>query len=415
MLLFFLLFFLPYLSFAEPLIRPFTPFKLTEADEACIARPVLNNFTVVGAWRSGTAWFAILDGCIYEARGVIFGTEEAMAADWTPVAAHEPSDGGGNDSGSGGSGSGAGKVSAEKLLALADSLRKKECDDNPLMICGSFSMYYDPREIMPLSETRFHSEYYLCNMNGSDWRSLYNSTCYLREGFRIEEGKIIPDNDNGNGGDSGDGGNGGNSGDNGNSGSNGDSGNDGGNNGEETGDGWAEKIYHLLNSGLPALGQKIDEFHYSFIVRAETTNDYLASIDSKLGQLTDKDNNYHESQQQFNNTVQGIIDGGIQSYEQEVKNKTGELISQLEKYVPVLNVTHVLPVGFFGSNKDICLPLDFSFTLRPFGGKEIPFSLSTKEACRFYDGYLREVVRFFIYVLTGISLIVLIDKSVSRM
>ncbi|SQK47498.1 Uncharacterised protein [Escherichia coli] len=50
---------------------------------------------------------------------------------------------------------------------------------------------------------------------------------------------------------------------------------------------------------------------------------------------------------------------------------------------------------------------------RPFGGEEMPFNLSTESVCRIYDGYLREVIRFFIYVITAVSLVILVDKSLS--
>ncbi|SPW34116.1 Uncharacterised protein [Edwardsiella tarda] len=430
MRLLFLLLFIPFFLSAEPLTRSFTPFKMSDADKACIARPSL-NLTVSGAWRSNGSWWVIMDGCIYEARGIIVGNEHEMAAEWFPRAAYDPtsdggeddgdSGGGGGDSGGSGGGNGSGKVSGVQLLALANSLRDKECNDNPTLVCGTFSPYYEPREVMLLSEISFHAEYYLCEMNGSTWRSLYKSTCYLRTGYKIEDGKIIPDNHGGgDGGGSNDGNNdnGGNdNNDNGGNGGNGgnDNNDNSGNGGEGSGSEWTEKIYNLLNYALYDLGGKIDGFHSSFIVRAETTNNYLADIDSKLGQLTEVDDDYLLSQHQFNGTLQGVIEGGIQSYEQEVKNKTGELISQLEQYVPILNVSHILPSGFFGYNRDTCIPLDFSFALKPFGGNDFNFSLSTKEVCRFYDGYLREMVRFFIYVLTGVSLIVLIDKSVSRL
>ncbi|MBB7566558.1 phage coat protein, partial [Escherichia coli] len=98
MRLLFLLLFLPFFSSAESFTRTFAPFKLTESDEACISRPALQGVTLSGAFRSDNTWYAVLDGCIYEATGVIVGNETGgVAADWIPVAAYEPSDGDGGD------------------------------------------------------------------------------------------------------------------------------------------------------------------------------------------------------------------------------------------------------------------------------------------------------------------------------
>ncbi|WP_096923691.1 phage coat protein [Escherichia coli] len=426
MRLLFLLLFLPFFSSAESFTRTFAPFKLTEADETCISRPALNFVTLFGAWRSDNTWYAILDGCIYEATGdVIVGSDSGtVSADWIPVAAYEPSDGdGGDGNGSGDNSSGddndnavSGQVSAVYLLELADTLRRQECDNNPLLICGSFSGYYPPRETMPLSELRFHAEYYSCTPGGSGWQNLYNSTCYLREGYKIEDGKIVPDNgneeDNNGSEDNNSGSDGGNNSGGGNSGSDSDD-NNPGNGDDGLSDEWGRKIYYLLNTGLPAIGDKIDSFHHSFITQSGITSDYLAAIDEKLGMLTAQDENYAESQAQFNSTMQGIIENGISSVEQGVQDRIQELIPLIEDYVPVLNFSGIIPQGFFGNNRDVCVPLDLSFSFRPFGGEEIPFNLSTEGVCRIYDGYLREVIRFFIYVITAVSLIILIDKSLS--
>ncbi|MFL9145826.1 phage coat protein, partial [Escherichia coli] len=202
MRLLFLLLFLPFFSSAESFTRTFAPFKLTESDEACISRPALQGVTLSGAFRSDNTWYAVLDGCIYEATGVIVGSETGVvAADWIPVAAYEPSDGGdGNGNGDNSSGGGndntvSGHVSATYLLQLADALKEKECS-SPTMICGSFSFASEPEEVMKLSDVRAFASYYSCIPNGSGWQSLYKSTCYLREGYKIEDGKIVPDNGN---------------------------------------------------------------------------------------------------------------------------------------------------------------------------------------------------------------------------
>ena len=425
MRLLFLLLFLPFFSSAESFTRTFVPFKLTEADEVCISRPALQGVTLSGAFRSDNTWYAVLDGCIYRATGVIVGSETGdVAADWIPVAAYEPSDGdGGDGNGSGDNSSGddndnavSGQVSAVYLLELADTLRRQECDNNPLLICGSFSGYYPPRETMPLSELRAHAKYYSCTPNGSGWQNLYNSTCYLREGYKIEDGKIVPDNgneeDNNGSEDNNSGSEGGNNSGGGNTGSDSND-NSTGNGDDGLSDEWGRKIYYLLNAGLPAIGDKIDSFHHSFITQSGITSDYLAAIDEKLGMLTAQDDNYAESQAQFNSTMQGIIDNGISSVEQGVQDRIQELIPLIEDYVPVLNFSGIIPQGFFGNNRDVCVPLDLSFSFRPFGGEEMPFNLSTESVCRIYDGYLREVIRFFIYVITAVSLVILVDKSLS--
>ncbi|EIQ1876152.1 phage coat protein [Escherichia coli] len=422
MRLLFLLLFLPFFSSAESFTRTFAPFKLTESDEACISRPALQGVTLSGAFRSDNTWYAVLDGCIYEATGVIVGSETGgVAADWIPVAAYEPSDGGdGNGNGDNSSGGGndntvSGHVSATYLLQLADALKEKECS-SPTMICGSFSFASEPEEVMKLSDVRAFASYYSCIPNGSGWQSLYKSTCYLREGYKIEDGKIVPDNgnedDNNGSEDNNSGSEGGNNSGGGNSGSDGND-NNTGNGDDGLSDEWGRKIYYLLNAGLPAIGDKIDSFHHSFITQSGITSDYLAAIDEKLGMLTAQDDNYAESQAQFNSTMQGIIENGISSVEQGVQDRIQELIPLIEDYVPVLNFSGIIPQGFFGNNRDVCVPLDLSFSFRPFGGEEMPFNLSTEGVCRIYDGYLREVIRFFIYVITAVSLIILIDKSLS--
>ena len=422
MRLLFLLLFLPFFSSAESFTRTFAPFKLTESDEACISRPALQGVTLSGAFRSDNTWYAVLDGCIYEATGVIVGSETGgVAADWIPVAAYEPSDGGdGNGNGDNSSGGGndntvSGHVSATYLLQLADALKEKECS-SPTMICGSFSFASEPEEVMKLSDVRAFASYYSCIPNGSGWQSLYKSTCYLREGYKIEDGKIVPDNgnedDNNGSEDNNSGSEGGNNSGGGNSGSDGND-NNTGNGDDGLSDEWGRKIYYLLNAGLPAIGDKIDSFHHSFITQSGITSDYLAAIDEKLGMLTAQDDNYAESQAQFNSTMQGIIENGISSVEQGVQDRIQELIPLIEDYVPVLNFSGIIPQGFFGNNRDVCVPLDLSFSFRPFGGEEMPFNLSTEGVCRIYDGYLREVIRFFIYVITAVSLVILVDKSLS--
>ncbi|HAI2189940.1 phage coat protein [Escherichia coli] len=422
MRLLFLLLFLPFFSSAESFTRTFAPFKLTEADETCISRPALQGVTLSGAFRSDNTWYAVLDGCIYEATGVIVGSETGgVAADWIPVAAYEPSDGGdGNGNGDNSSGGGndntvSGRVSATYLLQLADALKEKECS-SPTMICGSFSFASEPEEVMKLSDVRAFAGYYSCIPNGSGWQSLYKSTCYLREGYKIEDGKIVPDNgnedDNNGSEDNNSGSEGGNNSGGGNTGSDGND-NNTGNGDDGLSDEWGRKIYYLLNAGLPAIGDKIDSFHHSFITQSGITSDYLAAIDEKLGMLTAQDDNYAESQTQFNSTMQGIIENGISSVEQGVQDRIQELIPLIEDYVPVLNFSGIIPQGFFGNNRDVCVPLDLSFSFRPFGGEEMPFNLSTEGVCRIYDGYLREVIRFFIYVITAVSLVILVDKSLS--
>ncbi|EKE2651850.1 phage coat protein [Escherichia coli] len=421
MRLLFLLLFLPFFSSAESFTRTFAPFKLTEADETCISRPALQGVTLSGAFRSDNTWYAVLDGCIYEATGdVIVGSDSGtVLAYWIPVAAYEPSDGDGGDgdnssggngdnsSGGGNDNTVSGRVSATYLLQLADALKEKECS-SPTMICGSFSFASEPEEVMKLSDVRAFVSYYSCIPNGSGWQSLYKSTCYLREGYKIEDGKIVPDN--GNEGD-----NNGSEDNNSGGGNTGSDGNDNntGNGDDGLSDEWARKIYYLLNAGLPAIGDKIDSFHHSFITQSGITSDYLAAIDEKLGILTAQDENYAESQAQFNSTMQGIIENGISSVEQGVQDRIQELIPLIEDYVPVLNFSGIIPQGFFGNNRDVCVPLDLSFSFRPFGGEEMPFNLSTEGVCRIYDGYLREVIRFFIYVITAVSLVILVDKSLS--
>ncbi len=429
MRLLFLLLFLPFFSSAESFTRTFAPFKLTESDEACISRPALQGVTLSGAFRSDNTWYAVLDGCIYEATGdVIVGSDSGtVLAYWIPVAAYEPSDGDGGDgdnssggngdnsSGGGNDNTVSGHVSATYLLQLADALKEKECS-SPTMICGSFSFASEPEEVMKLSDVRAFASYYSCIPNGSGWQSLYKSTCYLREGYKIEDGKIVPDNgnedDNNGSEDNNSGSEGGNNSGGGNSGSDGND-NNTGNGDDGLSDEWGRKIYYLLNAGLPAIGDKIDSFHHSFITQSGITSDYLAAIDEKLGMLTAQDDNYAESQAQFNSTMQGIIENGISSVEQGVQDRIQELIPLIEDYVPVLNFSGIIPQGFFGNNRDVCVPLDLSFSFRPFGGEEMPFNLSTEGVCRIYDGYLREVIRFFIYVITAVSLIILIDKSLS--
>lgn len=421
MRLLFLLLFLPFFSSAESFTRTFAPFKLTEADETCISRPALQGVTLSGAFRSDNTWYAVLDGCIYEATGdVIVGSDSGtVLAYWIPVAAYEPSDGDGGDgdnssggngdnsSGGGNDNTVSGRVSATYLLELADALKEKECS-SPTMICGSFSFASEPEEVMKLSDVRAFASYYSCIPNGSGWQSLYKSTCYLREGYKIEDGKIVPDN--GNEGD-----NNGSEDNNSGGGNTGSDGNDNntGNGDDGLSDEWGRKIYYLLNAGLPAIGDKIDSFHHSFITQSGITSDYLAAIDEKLGILTAQDENYAESQAQFNSTMQGIIENGISSVEQGVQDRIQELIPLIEDYVPVLNFSGIIPQGFFGNNRDVCVPLDLSFSFRPFGGEEMPFNLSTEGVCRIYDGYLREVIRFFIYVITAVSLVILVDKSLS--
>lgn len=280
---------------------------------------------------------------------------------------------------------------------------------------------------MPLSELRAHAKYYSCTPNGSGWQNLYNSTCYLREGYKIEDGKIVPDNgndDNNNGSeDNNSGSEGGNNSGGGNTGSDGND-NNTGNGDDGLSDEWGRKIYYLLNAGLPAIGDKIDSFHSSYIelqnktlvtmdYMTERQVKYLHSIDEKFGALTEPDKNYSSSQAQFNSTMQGIIENGISSVEQGVQDRIQELIPLIEDYVPVLNFSGIIPQGFFGNNRDVCVPLDLSFSFRPFGGEEMPFNLSTEGVCRIYDGYLREVIRFFIYVITAVSLVILVDKSLS--
>ncbi|EFN9442070.1 phage coat protein [Escherichia coli] len=429
MRLLFLLLFLPFFSSAESFTRTFAPFKLTEADETCISRPALQGGTLSGAFRSDNTWYAVLDGCIYEATGdVIVGSDSGtVLAYWIPVAAYEPSDGDGGDgdnssggngdnsSGGGNDNTVSGRVSATYLLELADALKEKECS-SPTMICGSFSFASEPEEVMKLSDVRAFASYYSCIPNGSGWQSLYKSTCYLREGYKIEDGKIVPDNgnegDNNGSEDNNSGSEGGNNSGGGNSGSDGND-NNTGNGDDGLSDEWGRKIYYLLNAGLPAIGDKIDSFHHSFITQSGITSDYLAAIDEKLGILTAQDENYAESQAQFNSTMQGIIENGISSVEQGVQDRIQELIPLIEDYVPVLNFSGIIPQGFFGNNRDVCVPLDLSFSFRPFGGEEMPFNLSTEGVCRIYDGYLREVIRFFIYVITAVSLVILVDKSLS--
>ncbi|ELP4036621.1 phage coat protein [Escherichia coli] len=421
MRLLFLLLFLPFFSSAESFTRTFAPFKLTEADETCISRPALQGVTLSGAFRSDNTWYAVLDGCIYEATGdVIVGSDSGtVLAYWIPVAAYEPSDGDGGDgdnsSGGGNDNTVSGRVSATYLLQLADALKEKECS-SPTMICGSFSFASEPEEVMKLSDVRAFAGYYSCIPNGSGWQSLYKSTCYLREGYKIEDGKIVPDNgnegDNNGSEDNNSGSEGGNNSGGGNTGSDGND-NNTGNGDDGLSDEWGRKIYYLLNAGLPAIGDKIDSFHHSFITQSGITSDYLAAIDEKLGMLTAQDENYAESQAQFNSTMQGIIENGISSVEQGVQDRIQELIPLIEDYVPVLNFSGIIPQGFFGNNRDVCVPLDLSFSFRPFGGGEMPFNLSTEGVCRIYDGYLREVIRFFIYVITAVSLVILVDKSLS--
>ena len=428
MRLLFLLLFLPFFSSAESFTRTFAPFNLTESDEACISRPALQG-SLSGAFRSDNTWYAVVDGCIYMATGVIVGSEtgDVAATNWIPVAAYEPSDGDGGDgdnssggngdnsSGGGNDNTVSGRVSATYLLQLADALKEKECS-SPTMICGSFSFASEPEEVMKLSDVRAFAGYYSCIPNGSGWQSLYKSTCYLREGYKIEDGKIVPDNgneDDNNGSEDNNSGNeGGNNSGGGNTGSDGND-NDTGNGDDGLSDEWGRKIYYLLNAGLPAIGDKIDSFHHSFITQSGITSDYLAAIDEKLGILTAQDENYAESQAQFNSTMQGIIENGISSVEQGVQDRIQELIPLIEDYVPVLNFSGIIPQGFFGNNRDVCVPLDLSFSFRPFGGEEMPFNLSTESVCRIYDGYLREVIRFFIYVITAVSLVILVDKSLS--
>ncbi|HGB9427090.1 TPA: phage coat protein [Escherichia coli] len=428
MRLLFLLLFLPFFSSAESFTRTFAPFNLTESDEACISRPALQG-SLSGAFRSDNTWYAVVDGCIYMATGVIVGSEtgDVAATNWIPVAAYEPSDGDGGDgdnssggngdnsSGGGNDNTVSGRVSATYLLELADALKEKECS-SPTMICGSFSFASEPEEVMKLSDVRAFASYYSCIPNGSGWQSLYKSTCYLREGYKIEDGKIVPDNgnegDNNGSEDNNSGSEGGNNSGGGNTGSDGND-NNTGNGDDGLSDEWGRKIYYLLNAGLPAIGDKIDSFHHSFITQSGITSDYLAAIDEKLGILTAQDENYAESQVQFNSTMQGIIENGISSVEQGVQDRIQELIPLIEDYVPVLNFSGIIPQGFFGNNRDVCVPLDLSFSFRPFGGEEMPFNLSTEGVCRIYDGYLREVIRFFIYVITAVSLVILVDKSLS--
>ncbi|HBA6526007.1 TPA: phage coat protein, partial [Escherichia coli] len=184
MRLLFLLLFLPFFSSAESFTRTFAPFKLTEADETCISRPALQGVTLSGAFRSDNTWYAVVDGCIYRATGVIVGSETGdVAADWIPVAAYEPSDGDGGDgdnssggngdnsSGGGNDNTVSGRVSATYLLQLADALKEKECS-SPTMICGSFSFASEPEEVMKLSDVRAFASYYSCIPNGSGWQSL---------------------------------------------------------------------------------------------------------------------------------------------------------------------------------------------------------------------------------------------------
>ncbi|MBB6839102.1 phage coat protein, partial [Escherichia coli] len=334
MRLLFLLLFLPFFSSAESFTRTFAPFKLTEADETCISRPALQGVTLSGAFRSDNTWYAVLDGCIYEATGdVIVGSDSGtVLAYWIPVAAYEPSDGDGGDgdnsSGGGNDNTVSGRVSATYLLQLADALKEKECS-SPTMICGSFSFASKPEEVMQLSDVRSFAGYYSCIPNGSSWQSLYKSTCYLREGYKIEDGKIVPDNgneeDNNGSEDNNSGSEGGNNSGGGNTGSDGND-NNTGNGDDGLSDEWGRKIYYLLNAGLPAIGDKIDSFHHSFITQSGITSDYLAAIDEKLGVLTAQDENYAESQAQFNSTMQGIIENGISSVEQGVQDRIQELI-----------------------------------------------------------------------------------------
>ncbi|HHW5388479.1 TPA: hypothetical protein ACU2IZ_004686 [Escherichia coli] len=191
MRLLFLLLFLPFFSSAESFTRTFAPFNLTESDEACISRPALQG-SLSGAFRSDNTWYAVVDGCIYMATGVIVGSEtgDVAATNWIPVAAYEPSDGDGGDgdnssggngdnsSGGGNDNTVSGRVSATYLLELADALKEKECS-SPTMICGSFSFASEPEEVMKLSDVRAFASYYSCIPNGSGWQSLYKSTCYL--------------------------------------------------------------------------------------------------------------------------------------------------------------------------------------------------------------------------------------------
>ncbi|HHH6940380.1 TPA: phage coat protein, partial [Escherichia coli] len=363
MRLLFLLLFLPFFSSAESFTRTFAPFNLTESDEACISRPALQG-ALSGAFRSDNTWYAVVDGCIYMATGVIVGSEtgDVAATNWIPVAAYEPSDGDGGDgdnssggngdnsSGGGNDNTVSGHVSATYLLQLADALKEKECS-SPTMICGSFSFASKPEEVMQLSDVRSFAGYYSCIPNGSSWQSLYKSTCYLREGYKIEDGKIVPDNgneeDNNGSEDNNSGSEGGNNSGGGNTGSDGND-NNTGNGDDGLSDEWGRKIYYLLNAGLPAIGDKIDSFHHSFITQSGITSDYLAAIDEKLGVLTAQDENYAESQAQFNSTMQGIIENGISSVEQGVQDRIQELIPLIEDYVPVLNFSGIIPQGFFG-------------------------------------------------------------------
>ncbi|ENB5758699.1 phage coat protein [Escherichia albertii] len=438
--------FFPLLAFSSPDLfsHRIVPFSLTEADYECLSRPEVVTEVADNAFWEQTADGLKLaiksDGCIFWFSGEIIFKENPDDPDnpysffvWYPVRADNTPDGDGDGDGDGSSGGNgeegnggsggtgndntvSGRTSATYLLQVADTLRKKECDNNPLLICGSFSGYYPPRETMPLSELRAHAKYYSCTPNGSDWQSLYNSTCYLMAGYKIEDGKIVPDNgneeDNNGSEDNNSGSEGGNNSGGGNTGSDGND-NNTGNGDDGLSDEWGRKIYYLLNAGLPAIGDKIDSFHHSFITQSGITSDYLAAIDEKLGMLTAQDENYAESQAQFNSTMQGIIENGISSVEQGVQDRIQELIPLIEDYVPVLNFSGIIPQGFFGNNRDVCVPLDLSFSFRPFGGEEIPFNLSTEGVCRIYDGYLREVIRFFIYVITAVSLIILIDKSLS--
>ncbi|WP_456291037.1 hypothetical protein [Escherichia coli] len=41
----------------------------------CISRPALQGVTLSGAFRSDNTWYAVLDGCIYEAMGMIVGSD----------------------------------------------------------------------------------------------------------------------------------------------------------------------------------------------------------------------------------------------------------------------------------------------------------------------------------------------------
>ncbi|SPW34107.1 Uncharacterised protein [Edwardsiella tarda] len=123
----------------------------------------------------------------------------------SPCGLYPTSDGGEDDGDSGGGGGDSGVLAVVMVrvrcpafncwrwlihYAIKNAMKSYAC-------LWYVSPYYEPREVMLLSEISFHAEYYLCEMNGSTWRSLYKSTCYLRTGYKIEDGKIIPDNHGG--------------------------------------------------------------------------------------------------------------------------------------------------------------------------------------------------------------------------